>query len=55
MLDDRTIVISGDLNDLPEKGQAVYIRKDGTKWVFIDGNFKKDMPAINRDETVTVP
>jgi hypothetical protein len=55
VLSNNTLVVSEDLKDLPEKGEAIYVRKDGSKLVFIDGNFKKDMPAINRDETVTVP
>lgn len=48
------IVVSEDLMDLPEVGEALYIRKDGQKIRFIDGNIERELPQGNGDKTKTL-
>ena len=49
-----TIVVSEDIQELPETGEAVYVRKDGTKLKFFDGNFEKELPKGNKEITITL-
>ena len=49
------MVESKDLQELPEKGEVVYINKAGQRFKFVDGNPPgKFKPPTNEDETVSV-
>lgn len=51
------VVESRDIQDLPEKGEAIYINKTGQRIRFVDGNFpgKYQPKPEQQEETITVP